>query len=109
MLAQWGVRSRHGEWSDEETQLRAARAVLSEVDRYAPTEDSELVSEAELERLRMAEEVCWSLLIWIALDKLNRIPLGVRKDIAENSLGRWAELCAQQGLMRQEKPEAETS
>ena len=28
VFAAWGVRSRHGEWSDRETQMHAAREVL---------------------------------------------------------------------------------
>ena len=33
VLARWGVRSQHGEWSDRETQVNAARDVLRVLER----------------------------------------------------------------------------
>jgi hypothetical protein len=61
------------------------------------------IEDAELERLRAAEEVCWTLMLVFGLDLLppKDVNEETRKFIAEPMM-EWSRLCVEQGLMQEE-------
>lgn len=56
------------------------------------------IKQAELERLRASEEVCWKLLILMGLGELKEVPMGLRPLLAD-PMQEWANIAADQGLM----------
>lgn len=56
------------------------------------------VDEAELERLRVAEEVCWTLMLQMGLGLLT-VEEQTERDFLAEPLLKWANIAAEQGLM----------
>lgn len=107
VLKQWGVKSHHGEWTDEETQHNAAKDVLAAHAKALGATERVIVSMDEWERLKAAEEGMWSFLLWIGLEALEGIEIPVRQSIAEGGLSRWVELATAQGVLRSDAEDFE--
>lgn len=67
------------------------------------TTDRVVIGIPEYERLKVAEETCWSLFLAIGLGEMEEVPVSVRQWIVEGGMDRWSRLCAEQGLMSEEE------
>lgn len=60
------------------------------------------VDEKELERLRAAEEVCWTLILQMGLGILT-IDNGREREFLATPMLEWANLAAETGVLRREE------
>jgi hypothetical protein len=58
------------------------------------------IKRSEYERLKAAEDTCWSLMLAITIGVLEAVPVSERPLIGD-SLDKWAKLAAEQGLMHE--------